>query len=109
MEHGVPPFSVSSSAEDRVHVVSVAGELDLATAPELRAALDVAEAGAAHAITLDLSEVDFIDSTGVAVLIEYTARSRANGDRLRILAGPAVEHVLDVSGTRSHLPLLEPT
>ncbi len=107
MEPGVPSFSVDSRTEDGVQLVSVAGELDLATAPELRAALDAAEAGAARAIALDLSEVTFVDSTGIAVLVEYTARSRSNGDRLRILSGPAVDRVLDVSGTRRHLPMVD--
>ncbi len=107
MQPVLPPFSVGVRTEERRCIVSVAGELDLATAPELRAALDVAEDGEAQAITLDLSGVTFMDSTGVAVLVEYTARSRADGDRIRILAGPAVARVLEVSGTGAHLPLID--
>ena len=106
MQPGLPPFTVTSSVEERVHVVRADGELDVATAPQLRAALNAAEDADAPAIRLDLSGLTFIDSTGIAVLVEYTARSRANSDRLRILSGPAVDFALEVSGTRSHLPLV---
>jgi anti-anti-sigma factor len=63
------------------------GELDLATAPLLKAALVEAEAGSSELIVIDLADVPFIDSTGLRALVEAHLRSQQNGDRLRISGG----------------------
>ncbi len=81
------------------------GEIDLDAAPELRAALGVAERGAAPAVVLDLSQVTFIDSSGIGVLVEAAQRADADGHRLSIIAGPAVDRVIEIAGLRDRLPL----
>ena len=87
---------------DGVVVVSLAGELDLYNAEEVRSALLEACAGEPAVLVVDLGEVTFIDSTALGVLIE--ARSRmADGQRFR-LAGPGIEtrRALEVSGLDRH-------
>jgi len=87
---------------DGVVVVSLAGELDLYNAEEVRSALLEACAGEPAVLVVDLGEVTFIDSTALGVLIE--ARSRmADGRRFR-LAGPGIEtrRALEVSGLDRH-------
>jgi anti-sigma B factor antagonist len=54
-------------------MLKLAGELDLATVPDLKAAL-AARNGVTEAATLDLSELTFIDSSGIHAIVEY-ARS----------------------------------
>jgi anti-sigma B factor antagonist len=83
-------------------VVSLAGELDLYNAEEVRSALLEASAGEPSVLVVDLGEVRFIDSTALGVLIE--ARSRmADGQGFR-LAAPGVEtrRALEVSGLDRH-------
>ena len=83
-------------------VVSLAGELDLYNAEEVRGALLEACAGEPQVLVVDLEEVRFIDSTALGVLIE--ARSKLadrNGFRL---AAPGLEtrRALEVSGLDRH-------
>ncbi|MGZ4334153.1 MAG: STAS domain-containing protein [Gaiellaceae bacterium] len=87
---------------DGVVVVSLAGELDLYNAEEIRASLLDALAAEPQLLVVDLQEVTFIDSTALGVLIE--ARSRMadrNGFRL---AAPGLEarRALEVSGLDRH-------
>lgn len=78
--------------------VTVAGELDVATAPSLREALTPL-LGDGVVIALDLSKVEFIDSTGVGVLIGAMKRLQAVGGALRIeAASPGVQRVLEMTG-----------
>lgn len=77
-------------------MVSVTGELDLATAPELATAL----AGADGDVTVDLSETTFVDPAGLRVLL-------AAGERreVRVLrrTGGAVARLLALTGTEDRL------
>ena len=63
----------------------VSGELDLATAPSLSAA--VTAHGDARLLVLDLTAVTFLDSTGVRVLIEADRACTGSGSRLVVLVG----------------------
>jgi anti-sigma B factor antagonist len=83
-------------------ILSLAGELDLYNAEEVRGALLAACADEPRVLVVDLEEVRFIDSTALGVLIE--ARSRMadrNGFRL---ASPGLEtrRALEVSGLDRH-------
>ena len=73
------PLSITTSDKDNERVVSVAGEVDVSNAPELREALDRAFEGGATAVEVDLTEVPYIDSTGIGVLVGAAHRaSEAN-------------------------------
>ena len=62
------PFEVTVQRDHELATIMVSGELDLATVPQLSAA--VAEHHDAGLLVLDLTAVTFIDSTGVRVLIQ---------------------------------------
>ena len=83
-------------------VVKLAGELDLYNAPHVRQALEDACADSPARIIVDLSEVEFIDSTALGVLIE--ARTRLDNRRAFLLAAPALEtkRALEISGLDRH-------
>ena len=83
-------------------VVSLAGELDLYNAEEVRSALLDACATEPDVLVVDLEEVRFIDSTALGVLIE--ARSRMDERRGFHLAAPGIEtrRALEVSGLDRH-------
>jgi anti-sigma B factor antagonist len=76
-------FGTASSRSNGTAVVTVTGELDLYTAPQLQETLDAAIAGTPHELVVDLSDVSFVDSSGLSVLI------RAH-KRLRPVAGSVV-------------------
>jgi len=85
-------------------VLHLAGELDLYNAEELRAALAGALAQEPSRIVVEMSEVEFVDSTALGVLIE--ARSKLGESHL-LLAAPQLEtrRTLQVSGLDRHLPV----
>jgi anti-sigma B factor antagonist len=68
--------------------IRLAGELDLGTAPQLKQAVD-AYARTGQTITIDLREVQFIDSMGLAALVRVRHRAIGRGATLRLIAPPA--------------------
>ncbi|HEV2775763.1 MAG TPA: STAS domain-containing protein [Solirubrobacteraceae bacterium] len=104
----VPPdfeIVVSPAARPRRGVVmAVAGELDLATAPELEAALR--EYLAAGAVRLDLRGLSFMSSSGIRVLDAILRDVDAHGWALVIepIVQPAVRQVIALTGMTDALP-----
>ena len=74
-----------STATDPM-VAAVVGRLDLRTAPELRAQVAAALAAGPGSMIIDLSDVEFIDSSGLGVLIGLHKQAAAHGGRLTIVA-----------------------
>jgi len=80
-------------------VVTLAGDIDLASAPELRSRLADATQDTPARVVLELSELDFIDSTGLGVLVGTLRRVRATGGDIRIAGARAgIERVFSVTG-----------
>jgi anti-sigma B factor antagonist len=101
-------LEVRSDREGTVHTICVTGELDLANAEDLERELRRAEASDALSIILDLSGLQFIDSTGVRLLIQAHDRSRGDSDRLALLRGPtAVQRVFELTGILDLLPFAD--
>lgn len=93
---------LSVESRNGIAIVQLAGELDLYNAPDVRAALRQATADGPERVVVDLSEVEFIDSTALGVLIE--ARSRFANRKAFLLAGPGLEtrRALEISGLDRH-------
>lgn len=73
------PFEVrSEELEGGIRAFTVRGELDMNTAPELEKGLEDALSDSAASIMLDLSECEFIDSTGIALIVR--AWQQLDGD-----------------------------
>jgi anti-anti-sigma factor len=104
------PFSIQSERHGRTHRLTPFGELDIATTPILRDAFEIAfEDGDAEMIVLDLTKLDFMDSSGVLLLLGMQAACE-DADRLRIVNGsPAVVRIVDLSGVRRLLPIISRT
>jgi anti-sigma B factor antagonist len=97
-----PALTVSATHAGEVVVCVATGEVDLATAGELRDAVLTAASGSPRA-RLDLSGLTFIDSTGLSALLELHSTLDAAGVRLQITAadGP-VRQAVQITGL-SHL------
>jgi anti-sigma B factor antagonist len=75
-------------AYEGIHVVSVSGELDLASAPELRTALALAASGTSGHLILDLSDVTFIDSSALGTLLRADDQLGGDGVRMVLVCPP---------------------
>jgi len=94
-------------AVDDAFVVKLGGELDLYNAPQVREALMQVCADSPTRIVVDLSEVEFIDSTALGILIE--ARTKLENQRAFMLAAPGLEtrRALEISGLDRHFTVHE--
>jgi anti-sigma B factor antagonist len=96
MEH---TFSVSVESGEQYSVVSVVGEIDSATAPELRDGLHEAIAAGPSLLVVDLLQVTFIDSSALGVLIEASKRSETEKQLMRIVVSePRILKVFKITG-----------
>ncbi len=84
----------SSRPRPDVTLVEVAGELDTATVPQLRVALD---AGAPH-VAVDLGGLTFVDSSGVELLIRTRKQAPGSLHLVGVRRSRAVTRVLDLFG-----------
>jgi anti-anti-sigma factor len=103
-ESSVPP-TLTVHVEDRAPgttIVSLAGELDLSTVPRLEDAL-LEQIEQRAAVMLDLSQLSFIDSSGIGVLMR--ARQIANGTPISLVIAPGsqVERIFEVAGVAQAL------
>ena len=79
------------------------GELDIDTAEELEQSLSIALASEAERVVLDLRGLEFMDSTGLRVIV--AACTGPDGARMQLLPGnDAVQGVFNVSGLAAELP-----
>jgi anti-sigma B factor antagonist len=85
--------------------VALVGELDLANTATLSAALDRAASDGEPSLTIDLSELAFIDSTGIALLVA-THRQLEGSNRLSLIPSrtSAVRRVMALTGLDAELP-----
>ena len=97
-------FGVTRSDRDGVIVLALSGELDVADVDRLAAAAADIPAGAS--VMVDLTELRFMDSSGLRMLMNLDLRSRVEGWRLTIAdPQPAVERLLLLSGFEDRVPI----
>lgn len=93
-------LTVDVDREGHVTVIHVTGEVDLATAPTLDEALNDLE-NEGRPLIVDLSDVSFLDSSGLSVLVKARQRLEkpdgANGLRL-VVTRPVIRRVFEVTG-----------
>jgi anti-sigma B factor antagonist len=104
----VPLFRVTVEPLEETRLIRARGELDRSTADRLSSALDAARADGVTAL-LDLSAVSFIDSAGLRVLLHSAGAVNAHDWAWFIVrASRAVWRLVELSGTRSQLPVVAP-
>lgn len=67
-------------------VVEVGGEIDVYTAPQLRESLVALSERGQHKIVVDMANVEFLDSTGLGVLVGALKRAKAREGQLRLVS-----------------------
>jgi anti-anti-sigma factor len=101
-------FAIQSERNQAVEHLRVLGEMDLSVVGELDDEMRRAEATDAKRIELDLDQLEFLDASGIRLLLDLDRRSRSNGRRLRIrpASSPQVRKVLELTGVGELLPIV---
>jgi anti-sigma B factor antagonist len=98
----------SEELEGGIRALTVRGELDMNTAPELEQALEQALAEEEAAIMLDLSECEFIDSTGIALIVRAWQKLEGDGGKGRFVLcciNHQVRRLLKITGVESSISM----
>lgn len=103
--HAVPP--PVHTRRDGCHVLGLRGELDLYTGPSVRTVItEIALREPTAQVVLDMSELTFLDSSGLRVLVAGLRQLRAGGGALRVAGGRGqVAEVLTITGLHQVLPI----
>lgn len=103
------PFAVAVEEQDGVRVIAVNGELDLSTAPQLEEQLAEMPSAGEGALLIDLSGCEFIDSTGIGLIVRTWQRldSEADGEGQGRFAlcglSDQVRRLLEITGLESSI------
>jgi anti-sigma B factor antagonist len=94
-----PKFTVvSEDVDDRTRVLTASGEVHVSTAPELAEQLNAALSAGRSRIVLDFSGVEFIDSTGLSVLLNALRRlGRIDGALSLVCTNPTVLRLFEIT------------
>jgi anti-anti-sigma factor len=106
-----PPdeFSIAESDREGQALLTLRGELDLATAPELEQLVNE-RLDAGQDVVVDLRGLEFMDSSGIRVLVAAHARAARNDTRLFVVRpadATAVAKIIDVSGLDGELRIVD--
>jgi anti-anti-sigma factor len=101
-------FSVEVHDGRQAVVIGVSGELDLASSPALEHELERGAASKAQVVIVDLRGLEFMDSTGLSVLVRAHQRATENGQRFGVVKGPQqVQRLLSLTGVAERLTLAD--
>jgi stage II sporulation protein AA (anti-sigma F factor antagonist) len=99
----VADFSVTTERQGGLLRVVPTGELDIAAADALRAA--IAERTGSEDLVIDLRGLEFMDTSGIQVVVEAFRAARDVGFRLRVIRAPSeVQRVFEIAGLDAVLP-----
>jgi anti-anti-sigma factor len=103
-----PQLELAHAEHDGVQIVELAGELDVDCVDELEVALGAASADARARVCLDMSKLQFIDSTGLAAVIRAHIAVVEGGGAFAVVAGPgAVRRTLETTGLMEMLSVVD--
>ena len=100
-------MQISTRTSNDVHIVAFTGSLDSGTSPEAQKSLGAVLASAKK-VVLDFTELDYISSAGLRVLLGAAKQLRASGGKLGMFGlNQSVREVFDISGFSSILPVYQ--
>ena len=109
MSYAPQPFTINNTTCPNGTVrVSLEGELDVASAPELLDALDELRSKDTW-FELDLRKLQFMDSTGLRAVIRVSKQVSDEGRTMRVIRGPElVQRVFEITGADAMVEFVEP-
>jgi anti-sigma B factor antagonist len=101
-------FRIEERLDRDVPVITVQGEIDVATAPQLRECLHGVIAQGSSTVVLDLLGVTFLDSTALGVLVGALKRCRELGGELHVVVADArIRKIFEITGLDRVFPIVE--
>ena len=99
MSFASPQFELAEeSLDDQTHLIAVRGEVHVSTAPEFSERLNDAIAKGMTGVVIDMTNVDFIDSTGLSVLLNALRRvTRQQGSLALAVSNPTVLRLFEIT------------
>ena len=108
-DYSEKPFTCEVVVADEKAWLRPAGELDLASVPVLDGHLERLASGGQREITVDLSDLTFIDSSGLHLLLKWSKRATEAAIEFSLITGrPAVQRVFALAGVEQLLPFARP-
>ncbi len=99
-------LEVETTKRGDASMVGLRGEIDVYTAPRLRQAIVDLVDGGERRIVVDMEGVDFLDSTGLGVLVEGLKRAKTNDGDLSIVAThDKILKIFDITGLNTVFPI----
>ena len=100
-------FGVEVSRDRDTALITVRGELDLASGPALESELGNISPTETQLVIIDLRELDFMDSTGLSIIVRAHQRLADDGCELSLVRGtPQVQRLLDLTGITARVRLI---
>jgi anti-anti-sigma factor len=100
-----PTMDIESHPLDGGVELVLTGELDISSVPQLRDELRRLRKAEVPLVRLDISALDFVDSTGLRSLLEAAEDARVHGWKLALSrAPPHVQHMFELTQTEDVLP-----
>ena len=101
-------FHIEERIDRGLPVIAVVGEIDVATAPQLREALHEVIAQGNGTVVLDLLGVTFLDSTALGVLVGGLKRCRELGGDLNVVVTDArIKKIFEITGLNKVFPIVD--
>jgi anti-anti-sigma factor len=99
-------FTVQLQPRSDVALITVSGELDIASAPELEQTLEQIRPELTKLVIVDLRELEFMDSTGLSIIVRAHQRLSESNCELTLIKGqPQVQRLLDLTGVADRVRL----
>jgi anti-sigma B factor antagonist len=99
-------YTLEHDPVDAGHLIAITGELDIAATPELSTILLMAAGSPGTLVVLDLSDVEFVDSSALGTLLKAGGEIESRGKRLRIVcAGGPVRRLLEMTNLTNRFQL----
>ena len=102
------PFDATEEVVRNASVITILGELDIATSPKVRELLSEAARDGDRPLVIDLTGCDFVDSTGLATLL-HGAKPAQNGESnvALVCTGGEVRKLLELTAIDRTIPVYE--
>jgi anti-anti-sigma factor len=101
-------FSVEVHDGQEAIVIGVSGELDLASSPALEQELERAIASSLELVIVDLRKLEFMDSTGLSVIVRAHQKASQSDKRFAVVKGPQqVQRLLSLTGVSDRLTVVD--
>lgn len=101
-------LQLATRHEGDVSVVSARGEVDVFTAPDLDSELDALIAAGSARLVVDLTDVAFLDSTGLGVLVKALKHAREAGGWLHlVVTSDRIRKIFEITGLDASIPIFD--